>query len=55
MMDEETGASLLQAAEVALDALVKVDALLHRHGMMIGIDCPAIEPLRTAIAKARGS
>ena len=45
---------LLAAAQDALQALVGVDRLLHKHGMMIGVECPAIAPLRAAIAKATG-
>lgn len=46
---------LLVAARDALQALVGVDRLLHEHGMMSGVECPAIAPLRAAITKARGS
>ncbi|MEN2711465.1 hypothetical protein [Sphingomonas sp. VL_57B] len=49
-----TAPELLEAAEAALQALVGIDALMHRHGMMKGMNCPAIAPLRAAIAKARG-
>lgn len=45
---------LLAAASEGLQALVGVDRLLHKHGMMTGADCPAIAPLRAAIAKATG-
>ena len=46
---------LLKAAEQALKALEGVDELLHRHGFMQGLNCPAIKPLRAAIAKATGA
>lgn len=45
---------LLLAAELALQALVGTDRILHANGLMKGLDCPVIEPLRGAIAKARG-
>lgn len=45
---------LIAVAEDALKALEASDATLHQLGMMEGIDCPVIEPLRAAIAKARG-
>lgn len=48
-------AELLEAAEMALQALVGVDAMLHKHGMMQGAQCPAIPTLEAAIAKARGA
>lgn len=45
---------LLAAVQDGLQALVGVDRLLHEHGMMSGVECPAIATLRTAIAKALG-
>lgn len=45
---------LLEAAEKALQALEGVDALMHKHGMMQGVNCPAIAPLRAAILSAKG-
>lgn len=45
---------LLEAAEAALQALEGVDALMHKHGMMLGVNCPAISPLRAAILSAKG-
>lgn len=46
---------LLEAAEKALEALVGIDRLLHKYGMMQGVECPAIPYLRTAISKATGA
>lgn len=46
--------ALYDAGKMALKALIGVDALLHKHGMMAGITNPAIEPLSAALALARG-
>lgn len=46
-----TNAELVEAARDALAALEGVDRLLHAEGMMVGIDCPAIEPLRKALSQ----
>lgn len=43
---------LYAAAAGALKALVGIDEMLHRHGMMQGVACPAIEPLRAALSRA---
>jgi hypothetical protein len=45
---------LLEAAILALRALEGIDKLLHQHGMMGGVSCPAIAWLETAISRALG-
>ena len=52
VLPKATVAALLEAAQLALKALIGTDMLLHRHGMMVGIECPAIAPLRAAISLA---
>lgn len=42
--------SLYEAAQYALDALIAIDAMLHRNGLMVGVENPAIAPLRDALA-----
>lgn len=43
-------AELVEAAKMALAALEGTDRLLHANGMMAGVSCPAIEPLRKALS-----
>jgi hypothetical protein len=43
---------LYAAAEGALKALIGIDDIMHRAGMMQGVECPAIAPLRDALSKA---
>jgi DNA-binding MarR family transcriptional regulator len=52
--DEPDRFGLLDAAQRALQALEGIDKMIHGHGLMQGVECPAIPFLRAAIAKARG-